>query len=1523
VNVTTGSANEAVWGACWPSNSVTALGSGYSAGANDGQGDKAEYRFTGDGAGTVETINFTSTTTFNAIAVAIKPAATGTQITHTKAFAQQAGSSSASTFTFTAAANAVNEAVVIGVNCVSTTSATGVSLTAPSWSFTQLGSIGFSGSSSSAAFGAISPNTTSATFTVTWTGTGNCSFHREMGDEFAGADMTGGTTTFSCGGATCSGGSNNAHSTNGSCSVNVTTGSANEAVWGVCWPSNSVTALGSGYSPGANDSQGDQAEYKLTGDGAGTVETVNFTSTTTFNSLAVTIKPAPAPTITSLTPSSQLAGTQILISGANFGPNQGTSTVKFNGITATVASWSSTAIQVTVPSQLPLGPALVTVTVPGAGTSNSVTFTVVSFAIAAILSPAPNAAGWNTSNVTVSFVCSGGVSPVQCPPSQLVISEGAQTITGTATDASNATVSISAPVKLDKTAPALSITSPANNVTVTNSTLAITGSVSDATSGVASVVCSGHAATIQTGTFSCSVGLVSGTNSIPVTATDVAGNITSQTLTITFAPLIADPIANAGPAQTVLVGTTVHLNGAGSTDQDGDPLTYRWAFVSIPTGSQAVLAGATTATPTFVADGPGSYTVQLIVNDGARDSSPATVVISTQNSQPVANAGPNQTITTGQTVTLDGSASSDVDGDPITYAWTFVTVPTGSAATLTNPTAVNPTFVSDKKGSYLVQLVVNDGHIDSAAAQVTVNDVNTPPVANAGPQQTVTTRSLVTLDGSASTDVDGDPLVFTWSILGKPAGSAAALSNIHAVMPTFTVDVLGMYVIQLIVNDGTADSTPATVVVSNVNSPPVADAGLAQSVPLGSLVTLDGTGSSDVDGQALTYSWSILSKPTGSTATLSLPTTANPFFTADLAGNYVIQLIVNDGIVNSQPATVMISTINSIPVANPGANQTGTVGATVQLDGSASSDADGDPLTYAWSILSQPTGGTAAFLDAHIVNPSFVPNVAGLYVIQLIVNDGKVDSPPKTVTITINAQNLPPVVNAGPNQTITLPVNFVVLNGTATDDGQPAGILNISWSEVSGPAPVTFSSPFTAVTQATFRAAGTYVLRLTANDTQLSSSSEVVVTVLPQAVNQPPMVSAGPSFGITLPVNTATLNGSATDDGLPNGTLIVQWSEVQGPASVIFSNPVAPLTQATFFAPGTYLLQLTASDGVFTSTSLTTIVVFRANNGANQAPVVDAGPDQVVVLPNKATLNGSAVDDGLPIGSTLTALWQQISGPGTVTFDNPNAPQTAASFSQPGTYVLQLSATDGQLLSNSNVTVHVFNVGPVRTNKGMDFWLAFPGNVPQSPGQALLITMFIASETNTSGTFSIPGLGVSQNFTVTAGQITAINVPLNAQLDSTDTVEHKGIHITAQNEVAVYGLSSGTASTDAYLGLPVSMLDTEYIVLGYKSTPAPNDPLAVGGSTPSQADIVAAYDGTTVTITPSTDTPGRKAGVPYSIVLNQGSVYQLRAGIAKTDLSGSIITSDKPVAVFGGEECVFINGFFCDYIVEQLPPVSA
>jgi len=235
--------------------------------------------------------------------------------------------------------------------------------------------------------------------------------------------------------------------------------------------------------------------------------------------------------------------------------------------------------------------------------------------------------------------------------------------------------------------------------------------------------------------------------------------------------------------------------------------------------------------------------------------------------------------------------------------------------------------------------------------------------------QTVLAGTKVQLNGSASTDVDGDALTFRWSVISKPSNSNAIISDPSAVAPTFYADQLGTYVAQLIVNDGTVESAPSTVTINTEDSPPVADAGPAQTVPLGALVTLDGSASTDPDSQSLTYRWSLLSAPHGSTAALSDPTAIHPTFIADAPGSYVAQLIVNDGFRDSTPNTAVISTLNSIPVANAGPAQNVRTGTTVQLDGSASSDADHDLLTFRWSILASPSGSAAALSNPSIVNP--------------------------------------------------------------------------------------------------------------------------------------------------------------------------------------------------------------------------------------------------------------------------------------------------------------------------------------------------------------------------------------------------------------------------------------------------------------------------------------------------------------------------------------------------------------------------
>src|SRR5205823_673193 len=102
------------------------------------------------------------------------------------------------------------------------------------------------------------------------------------------------------------------------------------------------------------------------------------------------------------------------------------------------------------------------------------------------------------------------------------------------------------------------------------------------------------------------------------------------------------------------------------------------------------------------------------------------------NTAPVADAGPDQTVVVGHTVTLDGSHSTDVDGDALLFTWSVTRSPSGSTATLSDPTVVNPTFVVDKPGTYVVQLIVNDGIGNSAPASVTITTINSRPVANAG-----------------------------------------------------------------------------------------------------------------------------------------------------------------------------------------------------------------------------------------------------------------------------------------------------------------------------------------------------------------------------------------------------------------------------------------------------------------------------------------------------------------------------------------------------------------------------------------------------------------------------------------------------------------------------------------------------------------------------------------------------------------------------------------------------------------------
>ena len=485
-----------------------------------------------------------------------------------------------------------------------------------------------------------------------------------------------------------------------------------------------------------------------------------------------------------------------------------------------------------------------------------------------------------------------------------------------------------------------------------------------------------------------------------------------------------------------------------------------------------------------------------------------TAICPISNTAPIANAGPGQTVTTGTTVTLNGSGSSDTDGNPLTYLWSLVSSPSGSSPTLTGPTTVRPTFLADRAGQYIVQLIVNDGVSNSTAARVTITTTpgNTAPVANAGPDQTVQLGATVTLNGSGSSDVDGTPLTYQWTVMTVPAGSAARLSSLSTVMPTFVADRAGDYVVRLVVNDSTVTSAPDTVTITTAggNSSPVANAGADQSAQVGATVSLNGSSSTDADGNQLTYDWSFISKPAGSSAALSNPTATTPSLVADQAGQYVLQLIVNDGTMNSTPdaVTIVVAMGNTAPVANAGQDQTVAVGASVILNGSASHDVDRSALTYQWSLTIKPAGSVATFANPTAAMPSFVADVAGQYIGQLIVSDGTVSSAPDTVVITAGTGNTAPAANAGLNQLVAVGTT-VILDGTASRDAD-GNAITWKWALTTKPtgSAATLGDPTAARPSFTVDKDGEYVAQLTVNDGKVDSPPATVMiktTVTPQA----------------------------------------------------------------------------------------------------------------------------------------------------------------------------------------------------------------------------------------------------------------------------------------------------------------------------------------------------------------------------------------------------------------------------------------
>ncbi len=229
----------------------------------------------------------------------------------------------------------------------------------------------------------------------------------------------------------------------------------------------------------------------------------------------------------------------------------------------------------------------------------------------------------------------------------------------------------------------------------------------------------------------------------------------------------------------------------------------------------ATALAATGCGDTFVWD-DDTYDPYGEDDDDAADDDAADDDDTGPNAAPTADAGDTVYVDLGDAAVLDGTGSSDPDGDALAYAWTITSQPGGNTATFDDPTSATPSIVPDVTGSYQVQLEVSDpgGLTDTDDVSIWVAAGNEPPVADAGSDRTVDVGDSVTLDGSGSYDPNGDDLDYYWTFTSWPGATAPALNDQTSPVPHFTAAEIGAYVVSLVVTDGTLTSDPDSVTIN-------------------------------------------------------------------------------------------------------------------------------------------------------------------------------------------------------------------------------------------------------------------------------------------------------------------------------------------------------------------------------------------------------------------------------------------------------------------------------------------------------------------------------------------------------------------------------------------------------------------------------------------------------------------------------------------------------------------------------------